>query len=494
MHSALRLTTLLATATATLAATAATASAGQLVYSYEPSDGDAQIRVMNDDGTHDRLLVHEDDIPGAEAVYSPYVSPDGATVVFQARTPAAGAGGLYCGFRCSGIYAYSGGEITRISQDPIPCPPGDLCFGLDTTPRITGGGDHVFYELLYGEPGGQHGTPQTIRSNHFRSIAPGDGGDVELPDTSCGKGSNITPNPAVDGEYAISAYCSNGNYGLKIAGIDGGDENLVYDDHEFADPAFRGDGQVLVSAEDGGDPGLWTYTRDGSSVSRIAALSWDSDHRPFNTSPTFVGTDRVAFLHGESIRTVSTSCQSCSLDQTSSLGQRTGIDGVAWTSQNIPDPAVDTPQGGGGGGGGGAGTSGTVPKPPVTPVVPPVRPITPTVTTPATLKAPAKAKLAAALRSGIAVPFVATRSGRLTMEAVVAPAQARKLGLARGKSRKPVVVATGVTTVSRAGAGTVTLRFTKAAKRRLKRARSVPLTLRGSFAGTTLSGRTRLAK
>src|SRR5687767_8633335 len=143
----LRKTVLLATAVAALTASASPALAGQIVYSTEPADGDAQIRVMNDDGSNDRLLVHEDDIPGAESVYKPYVSPDGATVVFQARTPGPGSAGVYCGFRCSGIYAYSGGTITRISQDPIDCPPGDLCLGLDVDPRITGGGSHLFYQL-----------------------------------------------------------------------------------------------------------------------------------------------------------------------------------------------------------------------------------------------------------------------------------------------------------------------------------------------------------
>src|SRR3712207_1240632 len=216
----LRTLLLLAVGLCALAFTAAPASAGQLVYSYEPSDGDSQIRVMNEDGSGDRLLVHEDEIPGAEAVYKPYVSPDGTTVVFQARTPASGGfGSLYCGFRCSGIYAYRGGHVRRISQNPTNCPPGDQCFGLDTHPRITGGGDHVFYSLLYGQPGGgTWGTPDTITTNYFRTMTPGNGNDVELPAPACGKGDNITPNPKVDGQFAQSAYCvgSGGSYGLTI--------------------------------------------------------------------------------------------------------------------------------------------------------------------------------------------------------------------------------------------------------------------------------------
>jgi hypothetical protein len=180
----------------------------------------------------------------------------------------------------------------------------------------------------------------------------------------------MTPNPAVDGQFAISAYCSNtGSYQLKLMDVDGGDDpTIVSDDGPFANPAFRGDGKVLVGAEEGGGPGLWTYAADGSSASQIASLTWDADHRPFTTSPTFVGSERVAFLYGETIRTVSTSCAACSLSQTASLGERAGVDGLAWTSRAIPGPATDTPGGGGGGtgggtGGGGAGGGGTAPKP-----------------------------------------------------------------------------------------------------------------------------------
>src|SRR5687768_18587593 len=115
MHRFERLTLLVATVLVALAASATPALAGQIVYSAEPADGDSQIRVMNDDGSNDRLLVHENDIPGAQSVYKPYVSPDGATVVFQARTPGPGSAGVYCGFRCSGIYAYSGGTGTLVS-------------------------------------------------------------------------------------------------------------------------------------------------------------------------------------------------------------------------------------------------------------------------------------------------------------------------------------------------------------------------------------------
>ena len=491
MHRSERLATLLATTVVALAATAAPALAGQIVYSTEPADGDSQIRVMDDDGSNDRLLVHEDDIPGAEAVYKPYVSPDGATVVFQARTPSPGGYGVYCGFRCSGVYAYSGGVVERISQDPTDCPPGDLCLGLDTDPQITGDGSHLFYQMIYGEPGGAYGTPQTITRNYYRTMVPGGGDEVEVPETSCGKGSSATPNPAVDGEFATSAYCLNGNYSLKVLDVAGGSEQtLGFDDAEFSNPAFRGDGQMLVGAEDGNDPGLWLYPRDGSDVRRVAALTWDSDNRPFNTSPTFVGDDAIALVHGGAIRTLPTSCSSCTIDQAGTLAAPEGIDSIAWTAQDIPDPVVEAPAEQSGGG---TPPRTTVPAPPkVTPTPAPTPDPAPAL--PLLLSAPAKLKLSAALRSGMKVPFVATTTGPLTLRATVAPALAKKLGLVKRKPSRPVVVAKGTTSVTRAGEAAVTLRFTAAAKRRLKRARAVPLALAGTFAGSPVAGQTRLAR
>ncbi|HEX8083189.1 MAG TPA: hypothetical protein VF529_02800 [Solirubrobacteraceae bacterium] len=488
----MRTTLLLATVLASLCASAGPAFAGQIVYSTEPADGEAQIRVMNDDGSNDRLLVHEDDIPGAESVYKPYVSPDGDTVVFQARTPSPGGYGVYCGFRCSGIYAYRDGVVTRVSQAPTDCPPGDLCVGLDTDPRVTGDGSHLFYQLIYGEPGGAYGTPQTISRNYYRTMEPGGGDEVEVPETSCGKGSAATPNPAVEGQFATSAYCLNGNYALKVLDVGGGagsEATLGYDDAEFSEPAFRGDGELLVGAEDGGDPGIWLYRRDASGASRLVALAWDSDSRPFNSSPTFVGKDAVAFVHGGSIRTASTSCDSCSLDSTAVLASPPGVDAIAWTSRSIPDRVVDTgsePSDGGG--------SNPVATP--RPTTPPAGNPTPPQNTPAplVLKTPARAKLATALRGGIKVPFVATQTGRLTMRATIPGTLAKKLGLVHRRTKKPVVVANGTTTVTRAGEAIVKLKFTPAAKKRLRRARSVALNLTGTLGGTTTTTRLTLTR
>ena len=354
MH--LRPLLLIATTVAALSASAGSAMAGQLVYSTEPSDGDAQIRVMNEDGSNDRLLVHEDDIPGAEAVYKPYVSPDGSTVVFQARTPGPGSGGIYCGFRCSGIYAYRGGQISRISAEPDRLPARRPVPGPGHPPAR----DRQRQQRLLLAALRRAGRPVRHAADHVDELLPLDVRERPRPRSRTPRAARATtspPNPKVEGQFAVSTYCigTGGSYSLATMNMNGtGEQILAYDDGAFSNPAFRGDGQVIVGAEDGGDPGIWLYFRDGSTLpTRIASLTWGSDNSPFTTNPTFMGTGKVAFVYDETIRTVPTTCNSCTINQTGSLGHHKEVDAVAWTSQSIPDPvrpAPPAPPAGNGGG------------------------------------------------------------------------------------------------------------------------------------------------
>jgi hypothetical protein len=88
-----------------------------------------------------------------------------------------------------------------------------------------------------------------------------------------------------------------------------------------------------------------------------------------------------------------------------------------------------------------------------------------------TLADPARVKLADALKRGFAFSATCSQQCTLTAELVLAKSAARKLGL----GNKAVTVASG----SARGTGTVrgTLRFTKKAKSKLRRARNVKLTL-----------------
>jgi hypothetical protein len=125
-----------------------------------------------------------------------------------------------------------------------------------------------------------------------------------------------------------------------------------------------------------------------------------------------------------------------------------------WGPANVA-PAPRPTSSGGGGTPGGSGAS-----------APPAGPVTAApAATVATLRV-TKVKLARALRSGLRLTLAGARPGR---QAIVAK---------RGRK----VVARGTATVAANGAARVTLRFTKAARKALRRARSVMLTIAGGGA------------
>ena len=96
-----------------------------------------------------------------------------------------------------------------------------------------------------------------------------------------------------------------------------------------------------------------------------------------------------------------------------------------------------------------------------------------------------RVRLRTALRRGFLVSVTGLPAGRVTVVATVSRSTARRLRL----SRRAVTVASGRGRASAAGNAQVRLRFTRAAKRRLGRARSVKLTLavRGTTARRTVT-------
>ena len=80
------------------------------------------------------------------------------------------------------------------------------------------------------------------------------------------------------------------------------------------------------------------------------------------------------------------------------------------------------------------------------------------------------------------------------MRATIAPKLAKKLRLVKRKPSNPVTVASGTTNIAQPGEATATLKFTPKAKKRLKRARAVPLKLAGTFAGSPVTGGLKLTR
>jgi hypothetical protein len=451
---------------------AAPASAGQIVFNA----GDT-IYAANDDGSGQRALITPADVPGAVSVYYPFVSPNSDTVVFSARTPYAGYGGLYCGFSCVGVYRWDNGAITRLSYGVSACPPGDLCAGLDVDPKITPDGSRYVFQRIYTEPGGSYGAPQSIRNNYTApAVFEGVRNEVELKDATCGS-SEWVPNPANPDQHAyVGCDPNNGhNSAIEVEQPGGGGAVLASDDNEISELAWSPDGSRIADSEGGGDPGIWTVAPDPGNVNpvHVLGLAFDNDHSSYDTSPAFVGNDRIAFLYGGEVRSVPAGCQGCSLGDTTKLADAPDAKGLSWTSRTLPvvqrggsgpgasnggsGPGGNPSNGGNGnnGGSGGSGGPGT-----------------------ATL-APRKLKLATALK-GLTVPFKAGGAGTLSLKAQLDAKTAKKLKLIK-KGTKPVAVASGKASPKAAGDGTVKLKFTKAAAKRLKKAKSLKLKLVGTF-------------
>jgi hypothetical protein len=410
------------------------------------------------------------------------VHPNGTTVVFSARTPHPGSDSIYCGFNCVGIYAYENGMITRLSDEPTGCVD-RRCAGFNIYPRI-GADGALYYQVLYIEPSSSGGS-SSITVEYRMEIG---SEPEELPAGECGQTSDPPePNPVVGGEYAISNYCvdDGGGYALMIQDLAGNSEKLFFDDAAFSNVTYRGDGQMLAAAESGADAGVWTYPRGDGTPAHVLALTYTPDNGAFDTNLSFVGSSRLAFAWGDAIRTVPTTCDACTLADTALVVQANDLSGLAWTSRTIPVPAppqpgpsptpAPNPPGPGAGPGGGTGTGagdGAASGPA------------------ATLSAVRAPRLASALRSGVRVPFTARGAGRLTLVATVSGKVAKQLKLVRKATRKPVVVARGSASLAAPGAGTATLKFTKAAGKRLARARSVTVSVDATFGAAKLPAST----
>ena len=437
---------------------AAPAFAGQIVYSSNDS-----ILVANDDGSDVRTLVAPSDVPGATTLYSPHVDPNGSKVVFTARTPY--IDGLYCGFNCAAVYSWDAGRIERISGAAIGCA-GDPCLGLNVDPKVTADGRSVFYQRIYGEPGGQYGTPQTI-SMSFLAPAVENGASQETELTKealgaeCTRPSGFVPNPANQNEYTfVDCWPLNDNNNgslssaLKLHRADGSSEIIGGDDYyEIVGMAWRPDGGELVTVESSEDKGIWLYQPVGyqqQTPRQILAIGEWGDTHQSSVNPTFIGGDRVAYYWNGEIRVIPTSCDKCAPEQGQRLAAAPEGDGVAWTSRALPRPQQggDTGDDGqmmGGGGFQASTASGTL-------------------------------KIAKALK-GIVIRYATDGPGRIAMKATIDARTAKKLKL----GRKAVTVASGKASPTGAGESSFKLKFTKKAIKRLKKAKSVKLKLSGTW-------------
>ena len=447
---------------------AAPASAGQFVYN---APNESTIHVVNDDGTGDRVLIKAADVPGATAVSDPWVQPNGSTVVFAARTPYSVAN---CGFGCVGIYRWDAGQVTRISLRPVSC---SGCSGLDLQPRLTRDSANVFFEHLDTQTGNTH-----IGSTWYEAPAQAGGAASEVDQKGRGSCTPATfvPSPSADEVAFVDCGSASGTYEIKVGNDQGQTTPIASDDdYNIENISWSPDGSHLVDTESGADKGMWVYPRvpNGTAL-ETAALDYSSGVSQYDIATTWVGNDKIAFTYGGQIRTLAASCNPCDVSTASVVRDAAGVNQLAWTAQTLPVPQPSNTSGGsqtgatsqqGGsqpatGPQGSTGSQGSAPSQAAGAAL--------------TLQ-PRKLKLKSALK-GLTVPFTSTGAGRLTLQAQLDAKTAKKLKLIK-KGTKRVTVASGSSALPGAGPGTVKLKFTRTARGRLKKAKSLKLTLAGSF-------------
>ena len=98
----------------------------------------------------------------------------------------------------------------------------------------------------------------------------------------------------------------------------------------------------------------------------------------------------------------------------------------------------------------------------------------------ATIGAPAKIKRAALLKKGLKVPVACARACSVALALQISGKDAKRYRLVKKKTSKPVTIGAAKKSFAGAGTATVTVKLTKAARKRLARAKKLTVTLRST--------------
>lgn len=454
---------LAAVAALLLGAPAATAT---IVVQRDIDSSTDEIWAYDDAGGNGRLLVPEAFEKGQYNMYEPSTTATGSDVVFTGRTPNTATYGNAssppgaCGRWCYGIYVLSGGAIRRISPPVDPCD-GFPCVIFEGSPEIAPGGSVVFdrFTKLWSACGASWCTQDGDEVLAERPMTGGDEEATVLATPECPDVESPAPHPTTVG-LVLFEGCTGTIEGQEwkpiyhVSTIDaqGAVTHLFYDDFPVNDPAWNADGTMIVTAEGGTNSGIWISTADGTGSQYVLAIHEDDHVR----SPRFAG-DEVVFVHKGDVYSIDPAgCEEpCSIDQATKVTTSGDVASVGYTTAS-PQPFVKpVPTGDGDGGG-----TFIPPKPTPTPAPSPG---------PAPTPAPGPVVDPPALGSGFA--WTGKRSlrgllsGRLAFEL---PCDCRTTGVLRlGRT----VVARG------AGQNGATLKPTRAARRKLRRAKRVRLKL-----------------
>ncbi len=333
------------------------------------------LMAMNDDGTGAHQLLSSAQVPPNDRLGYPSLLPNGTTLAFEGITDEYDAvNGFHFGddgANYGGIYTFSGGVASRVSDPPAPT----VGVGSeDTSPSLTADGRVVYEQIAnsYDSNGNIVGSVEQLRARSLSGGAPT--GWATSPANSSTQGS---ADPANGGLLAYFADTSPRQ--LQIGDQGAAQTIVVAGQPEGFDPAWSPDGSQIADVDwtiqanagtDGFSAGLWLFP----AAAHGAARELVADPSPPMSSldpgsfgnPVFVGTSEVAFsatVNGATnLFEVPTSCNACSI--TSAQVKQLTSDGTAsspddfpaWTSQTLTEFGQGGGAGGTGSGGSGSGS------------------------------------------------------------------------------------------------------------------------------------------
>jgi hypothetical protein len=518
----------------------ARALAGQIVYSAGTG-----IWAMNDDGSGKHELVDATQVPGMEYLGDPDVQPNGNEVAFTGRWNQSsveqnkyfGASPGFCGGNCEGYYELRGGSVTRISPAPFDCG-GQPCASYEFDPRVAADGSVGYvFQTWVSEYNGYGWSPILGQSALLSRDANGSGqqqwktacegtsnANQEVTDASILAVDPVNPNEIVYGNCAETSYANGCDLGYVAAYdvyLSGANRSDPSDDvlvRRVTDPnaeclrdatttigdlSFSPDGSHIVELHGSSGAGIWTYPATANATpTQLIAITGDW----IFYAARYVGANKIAFTAGEDanhdgtpehidLYEIPTTCtpQTCAIATGQGVTNLTGTGNLTYdyilntanfgyTSSTTPLAAVVSAGGPGGNGGtggsagggnsagshGGNGGTATAPG--------------------ATITIARAQRLAVLTKKGLAFSFSCAAACLAKAALILDGKTALKLHLEKVRRHgkpKTLVVATVTKRLTKAGKVTVTVHLSRKVLSKLRRARSVKLTLKLVVSGPT---------
>lgn len=370
------------------------------------------IWASNDDGSGAHLLVTAASLGMDQGLGDPAVAPHGSTLLFDGSTHANPfvdplSSSVFYGDNAAGVYALSGGTVTRLSGPPRST--GTASESDELVPEPASGGVYVYEHeecvpqtTYYNLPGKYCGgwlryAPISSGAAEASAFATECDGDMGIPSTPP---ADPSPDPASGSLRVAYVGCEQaeqdqagittdhdqlivsgpGGQGKVTVALAPGASNAASGDPDMADPSWSPDGSELVVYNAGGtdfDPQTSQTTTTPGGLYVFSDLTQTNAGRlvledPLNgdgtadriRSPRFTGAGTIVFVLDGSIYSIPASCSDCTMASATKLRDG-GTDAstqsfsVGWTSGSVAPAKAGSGGGGSGGSGGGGGSGGS---------------------------------------------------------------------------------------------------------------------------------------